>query len=338
MLVFAGVGAVASQMAATRRLALELATGVIVVAFLVRVIADTAGDLAWLRWATPLGWAEELRPFADPQPAALIPAIVAGTLLLALGGSIAVRRDVGNGLLRGKDRAAPRLRLLGSPAALALRNERGPVLAWVAGTGAYAVVIGLLATTFSPGNISPTLQEQLRKLGGISITTPTGALGLYFLFFVLAVSLFGCAQVSAVRREEADGQLETLFAQPVGRSRWLTGRLLLAATCSTAIALAAGALAWAGAATQHADVSITQMLAAGANCLPTAMLFPGLAALAFAVLPHASTAIAYTLVVAAFLWRLVGELLGAPHWLVDMTPFQHVALVPAQPSEQAPPR
>ena len=331
VLVFAGVGAVASQLASTRRLAVELASGVLVVAFLLRVIADTSSGLGWMRWVTPLGWAEELRPFSGARPAALVPAILAGVLLLLLAGRLAVGRDVGSGLLHGKDSSAPRLRLLGSPTALALRNERGTLLAWLVGTGLYALVIGVLATTFSPSDISANLQEQLRKLGGASITTPTGALGFYFLFFVLAVSLFACAQISAVRREEADQQLETLLAQPISRSRWLVGRLALAAAGTVTVALSAGALAWVGAATQHAGVSLAQMLAAGANCLPTALFFLALAALAFALLPRASTGIAYALVIGTFLWQLVGALLGAPHWLVDLTPFQHVALVPAQP-------
>ena len=49
-----------------------------------------------------------------------------------------------------------------------------------------------------------------------------------FIFFILAVSLFVCAQIGAARQEEADERLETLLALPVGRSGWLGGRLLLA--------------------------------------------------------------------------------------------------------------
>jgi ABC-2 type transport system permease protein len=40
--------------------------------------------------------------------------------------------------------------------------------------------------------------------------------------------------------------------------------------------------------------------------------------------------VAYGLVVVGFLWQLFGSFLGAPGWLVDLTPFRHVALVPAQ--------
>lgn len=37
------------------------------------------------------------------------------------------------------------------------------------------------------------------------------------------------------------------------------------------------------------------------------------------------------MVTVAFLWQLVGSLLGAPRWLADLTPFAHVGLVPTQP-------
>jgi ABC-2 type transport system permease protein len=117
----------------------------------------------------------------------------------------------------------------------------------------------------------------------------------------------------------------------VGRRAWLAGRLLLALGGAVVLALAAGVLAWAGASSQGADVRLGDMLAAGANCLPAALLFLGLSALAFALAPRAAAALAYGLVSGAFVWQLFGAVLGAPRWLVDASPFQHVGLVPAQP-------
>ncbi len=148
---------------------------------------------------------------------------------------------------------------------------------------------------------------------------------------MLAVSLFGVAQVGAARRAEAEQQLETLFALPVGRSRWLGGRLALAAVAAAALCAVAGLFTWAGAGAAGVGVSLPRMLEAGLNCLPVALLFLGVAALAYAVAPRAGGGIAYGLVTIAFLWQLVGSLLGAPSWLVDVTPFAHVALVPTQP-------
>jgi len=75
------------------------------------------------------------------------------------------------------------------------------------------------------------------------------------------------------------------------------------------------------------------MLEAGANCLPPALLFLSLAALAFAVVPRASTGIAYGLVLVAFLWELFGSLLDVPAWTLDLSPFHQIGLVPAESFE-----
>ena len=183
----------------------------------------------------------------------------------------------------------------------------------------------------APGRPRRGLQKQIAKLGVGSITTPAGYLGSLFVFVVLAVSFFVCAQIGAARQEEADQHLETLLAQPVGRLGWLTGRLVLAGGAAATLSLVAGLATWAGAASAGVHVSLPRMLEAGANALPAAMLFLGIATLAYAVLPRASTAIAYGVVTLAFLWQLVGSVVTAPHWLLAATPFAHVALVPVQP-------
>jgi len=329
--VFVGVGALSSQLAPTRRLALELGGAVLALTFLLRVIADTAGGAGWLRWMTPLGWAEQLRPFAGPQPPVLLLPAAASVLLLALSARIALRRDIGTGTLPARDSAAPRLGLLSSPTAQALRSERTSLLVWASGVGVFALILGVVSKSVSSAGIPPGVQRELAKLGSGSIATPTGYLAFVFLFFILTVSLFACAQVGAARHEEADGRLETLLALPVGRTRWLGGRLALAAAGACAISLTAGVLTWIGATSVGIHIELARMLEAGANCLPVALLFLGIAALAYAIVPRMSAGIAYGLLTIAFLWQLVAALLGVPQWLVDLTPFAHVGLVPTQP-------
>jgi len=211
-----------------------------------------------------------------------------------------------------------------------LRAEQTTLVVWLGSVGAFAYIIGVIAKSISAAGISTSLQRELEKLGSGSILTPAGYLGFTFLFFVLAVSLFGVSQVAAARNEEAGEQLETLLALPVGRTRWLGGRILLAAAGAAAISLTAGLLAWAGAASAGAHVSLLGMIEAGANCIPVSLLFLGASALCYAVVPRASTGVAYGLVSVAFLWQLFGALLGAPHWLVEASPFEHVALLPEQ--------
>jgi polyether ionophore transport system permease protein len=329
--VYAGVGALTSQLAPTRRIALELGAAVVALSLLLRVVADTSSGAGWLRWATPLGWAEELRPFTGPHPLVLLLAVTASALLLIPAAWIADRRDIGTGLLAPPDTATPRLRLLSTPTTQALRSERGLLIAWLSSVAAFAFVLGMVSTSISSAGISSSMQRELAKLGSGSILTPTGYLAFVFIFFILAVSLFACGQIGAARHEEADERLETLLSLPVSRRAWLGGRLLLAACGAMTISVLAGLFTWAGAASEGVAISLPRMLEAGANCLPVALLFLGIAALAYAIAPRASVGLAYGLVTVAFLWQLSSSLLGAPRWLVDLTPFAHVGLVPAQP-------
>jgi ABC-2 type transport system permease protein len=328
--VFAAVGALASQVAPTRRLALEIGSGALGLTLALRVIADTSSGLGALRWATPLGWAEELRPFGGPRPAVLLAPALAVVLGAAAAERIAVRRDVGRGLVSPRDSAPPRTMLLSSPAAVALRGERASLAAWAAGIGFFAVIVGVLSTSFTPHNIPLTLQRQLHRLGGASIITPKGAMGFYFLFFLLIIALFVCSQIAAARREESEERLETLLALGVDRRRWLAGRLALAGGGASALALTASVFAWAGAASQNAGIPPARMLEAGANCLPAALLFGAVGAAAYALLPRAAVGVAYGAVCAAFMWDLFGSLLRVPAWTLELSPFHHVAPVPAE--------
>jgi ABC-2 type transport system permease protein len=329
--VCAAIAALAAQLAPTRRIALELAGSTIGLLFLFRVLADTVNGLSWLRWATPLGWAEELRPFADPQPLVLFVPIATTALIFALAAALADRRDIGTGVLPSRDSAEPRTRLLRSTTGQALRSQQGALIAWTGCVAAFSFILGTVAKSISPADVSTSVRHSIAKLGSGSIATPTGYLAFVFIFLVLAVSVFVCTQIGAARQEELDQRLETIVALPVGRPRWLAGRIALAAVAAAGISVIAGLLAWAGASAGGAHVSLPRMIEAGANALPTALLFLGIAALAYAAAPRASAAITYALITVSFLWQLVGSLLAAPRWLLDLTLFAHVAAVPTQP-------
>jgi ABC-2 type transport system permease protein len=328
--VFAGVGAVASQVAPSRRLAMGLGTIAVAAALLLRVVADTSSGATWLRWLSPLGWAEEARPFTGAQPLVLLLPAATSALLFVLAWRTAARRDVGTGLIHARDSSPPRLWLLSSPAAQALRAAGGTLIAWASGIAIFALILGVVSESVSSADISENVQRQVAKLGSGNIATPTGYLVFVFIFFILTVSLFVCAQVGATRNDEEEQRLETLLALPVGRARWLGGRLLLGVAGAALLSVVSGLFTWAGAASAGVDVSAARMLEAGANCMPVSLLFLGLAALAYAVVPRASAGVAYGLVTVAFVWQLVGQLAGAPDWLVDVTPFAHVGLVPTQ--------
>jgi len=328
--VFAGWGAVSSELAATRRGATGLGLLGVAAAFLLRVLADTVPGLGWLGWTTPLGWVEQVRPFAGARPAVLLLPLAATAALLLLAGRLAAGRDVGSSVLPARDTAAPRPALLGSPAAFALRGQSAAVATWLLAVAAIAFVLGIVSDSISSADVPADVRRQLAKFGAGSILTPLGYLGFAFVFVVVAVSAYACSQAAAARREE-EGQLETLLAQPVTRTRWLVGRLAVAMLALAAVALTAGLAAWAGARAAGVHVALPRLLEAGANALPSGVLFLGIATLAGAAVPRAGAAIAYGLLTVSFLWQLVGTLLAPPRWVLDLTPFAHVAPVPAKP-------
>lgn len=328
--VFAGIGAMASQLAATRRIALALGVAGMALFWLLRVLSDTLGGAAWLRWATPLGWAEALRPFAGARPLVLVLPVATSVALVVGAARISASRDVGTGLIPAADTAPASGRLLSSPTAQALRLQRGVLTSWAVGFAAFGAILGMISTSVSTAGISKNMQKDFAKFGGGSIVSPTGYLSFVFIVFVFAVCLFMCSQVGAAREEELDQRLETLLAQPVSRNRWLGGRIIVAAVAAGALSLLAGLLTWAGANSQGVHISLPNLLEAGANCLPVSLLFLGIFALVYSQVPRASSAVSYTVVSLAFLWYLVGALVGAPRWLLDITPFEHIGLVPAQ--------
>jgi ABC-2 type transport system permease protein len=282
--VFTGIGAVASQLVPTRRGALGLGAAALGVLFLLRILADTVSGAGWLRWATPLGWAELLRPLTDPAPLVLLLPLLTTGLLLVVAAGLARRRDIGAGLLPRRDSADPHLWLLGSSIAQALRGQARVIIAWLAATAAFMTILGVISHSLSTADVPANVQRQIAKLGSGSIVTPTGYIAFLFFFVALAICLFVCTQISRLREDE-EQHLESVLAQPVARWRWLGGRLILTAVAAAAIALATGIAAWVGATAAGVHVPLPSLLEAGANALPVAMLFLGLGGLVYALGP-----------------------------------------------------
>src|SRR6516225_9898812 len=183
--VFAGIGALASQIAPSRRIAAEISGGAVGVFLLLRVIADTVAGAGWLRWVTPLGWAEEMRPFAGARPVVLLLPVAASLLLLGAAARLGATRDVGSGLIPERSGASPRLWLLSSPTAQALRSQRGGLIAWIGSFALFSFILGVVASSISSSGIPASAEHAFAKLGAGSILTASGYLAFVFFFYVL---------------------------------------------------------------------------------------------------------------------------------------------------------
>jgi ABC-2 type transport system permease protein len=76
---------------------------------------------------------------------------------------------------------------------------------------------------------------------------------------------------------------------------------------------------------------LTAALAGGANGLPIAALCVGAALLALGLAPRRVVSVGSLPAVRGFLWLVIADSVDAPRWITDLSPFAHLAAVPAPP-------
>jgi ABC-2 type transport system permease protein len=327
--MFLAVGALTSQLAATRRQAAAYAAWVLGVSYAVRLVADAGLGLHGLIWASPLGWVEELRPLTAPQPLALVPIAALTTVLAAAAVRLAGARDVGAGIVPDRVSSRPHPRLLGGPTALAVRLIRPAVTGWWVAIAISGLLFGLIARS-AGGTISGSSVQVLSKLGSRGNGTDA-VLGVCFLVLAVLVAFAGAGQITAARSEESAGRLDHLLTRPVSRSRWLGGRLLVTVVVLLASGVMAGVFAWAGAASQHAGVSFGSLAGAGMNLVPPAITIAGIGVLALGVWPRGTSIVLYALLAWSLLVVVIGGIGATSHWVLDTSVFHQMASAPAVP-------
>lgn len=322
--MFLAAGALASQLAATRRQAAGLAAAVLGAAFVVRLIADSAAGWTWVRWLSPLGWIDELRPLTGTRPTALVPILA---FIAVLGGAavyLAGQRDLGASILPDRSTARAHTRVLGSPLGLSARLVRNTAISWAVGLAAFGLLMGMVAK--SAGESFP--RRELETLG-LTRGGTLAYLGVAFIIVAALVSTAAAGQVTATREEEAEGHLDNLLVRPVARVPWLAGRLAVAIAMLAVLGVVTGMATWAGAASQQSGISFVHIFVAGVALVPPAVFVLGLGTLAQGVAPRYAGAVAYGVVVWSFLVELIGSAVNANRWLLDLSVFHHLALAPA---------
>ena len=327
--LFLAVGALASQLAPTRRQAAGYAAGVLGVSFALRLIADSGTGLDWLRWVTPLGWVEQLRPLTSPHPLLLLPL---GGLVAAMAGlaiQLAGSRDLGASVIPDSSSASPHTRLLSGPTGLTVRLARGVLLAWGLSIAVGALMMGLIAK--SVGSVLSTTagdRVTFAKLG----YRGSGAeqyLAITFLLVALMSALVAAGQLSALRGEESEGRLDHLLVRPLSRYRWLADRLAVVTSFLLVAGLITGVMCWLGAASQDTGVGLATLLGAGLNVVPPAVFVVGVGVLTFGWWPRAVSPVTYGLIAWSFLVEIIGGIVDASHWVLDTSLFHQIAAAPA---------
>ncbi|MBY6413014.1 ABC transporter permease [Rhodococcus sp. BP-252] len=324
--VFAGVGAVAAQIGPRARLARGYALTVLAVAFALRAVGDAgSGTLSWL---SPIGWSAQLRPFADERWWVTTLSAGAAAVTIATAVALARARDVGSGLVADRLGPASAPASLTGVYSLAWRQHRGSLAAWTVGLGVFAAILGSAANSVGDQlGGSEAVADALAAFGGDSLVQS---------YVAAIISIIGIAAaayaVSAVLRahtEEEDAHAEWVVSASVGKVRWLASHLTFAMAGPALAMLVVGLAAGLTYGTGVGDVGsvLPGVLGAALSQLPAVWVLVGVAVVLFGALPAWSTAV-WAVVAGVVLLGQVGEVIGLPQVILDISPFTHVPHLP----------
>ncbi|WP_328992157.1 ABC transporter permease [Kribbella sp. NBC_01245] len=329
-LAFTAIAGLTAQLTEGARTANGYAVAILGASFVLRAAGDAsaADGPRWLSWLSPIGWSQQIRPYAGDRWLVVLLPLALAVVLTAAAYSLVRRRDVGAGLVRPKPGPATAARSLRSPLALAWRLQRGSLFGWSVGFLLLGAVVGNIATNVGSIADSPAAQDMIRKLGGVGgltdafLATEMGMMGLI-------ASAYGIQAAMRLRSEETSLRAEPLLATGVTRTRWMLSHITIAFAGTAFLILVAGLGAGlsAGASLGDTGHQVGRLLAAALVQLPAVWVVTGLVIAFFGLLPKATIA-GWAFFAAFLLIGQFGPLFELPQWLMDLTPYAHTPNLP----------
>ncbi|NNN36657.1 ABC transporter permease [Streptomyces sp. S3(2020)] len=321
-MVFATMAAIVAQLTESARLARGLTAGVLGAAFVLRAAGDSARDdgSSALTWLSPLGWLENLRPYADERWWVLLLFAAAVAVQASVAYGLAGRRDVGMSFL--PTRPGPAAGRLNSAGALAWRLQRGSVYGWSLAFFVVGIVYGGLTDGVADlvGD-NARAREIFERMGGQNDLTDAFLASMVAMMGLVA-ALYVVGSVLRLHAEETSGRAEPVLANAVGRVRWAAGHLAVAFGGVVLLMLLTGlgfAVGYGGQVGPILGACLVQVAAV--------WVIGGLAVALYGLLPRLAPA-AWGVAGAVLLIGWVGPALDAPRAVLDVSPFGHLPKLP----------
>ena len=325
--VFTGVALLAAQLTSSTRATYGLTGAVLGLAYVLRAVGDVGYPA--LTWLSPIGWYQAMHAFSGVRwwPALLLLATAAATL----GGAYAVfgRRDFGVGVFPSRPGPARAPAGLRSGLGLAWRLHRGAVLGWSLGLFFVGLAYGSLGSQV--GDLvgdSETTRDVIAQ-GGTDLVDGFYATAL--LTLALLASGYAISAALRPRAEEEAGRVEELLATGLSRSAWQLGHLAIVVAGTLVVLLSGGlglGVGYAGATGDRG--AIASYAVETLQYVAPVLLLAGVAALLHGLVPRWAS-LAWIGLGVAVVVAFFGPLLRLPQGLQDLSPFEHLALVPAEP-------
>ncbi len=333
---FAGVTAVAAQLSSSARSTAAVTGSVLALAFAMRAVGDLAGDGPWhlLTWLSPLGWAQQVRPFHGDRFGVGLLAVTFMAAAVALAYGLRSRRDVGAGLVA--DRPGPAHSRMSSPLALAWRLQRGAMAGWSLGLLLGGALLGGLASNVKGFVDSPEAESMIRQLGG-NAAIADAFLAAEFGILAVVVAGFGVAAALRLLGEETSDRAELTLSTATSRWTWLMSHVTLALVGSAWILLllGLGGSAADAATTGSLTGSLGRIMPAALVQIPAVWVVVGVAVLLYGVSSRIALG-SWAVLAGCLLLGQLADLLNLPDWVAEASPFSHVPHLPGGPVQALP--
>ena len=336
--VFASVAAVTAQLSSSTRGASGAAAGVLGASFVVAGAANMAGDVdgtgvrvesAWPVWLSPIGWGQQMRPFAGDHWEVLLLCVPMVLLCVALAAVLTTRRDFGLGMVPQRQGHAHAPRTLRSAFGLAWRLQRGTLAGWCIAMLGFGLVMGGMVEQVQ--GVTGSGRDWYERVGGSDQIVDAYRASMLQMA-AMAAAVYVVQVLLRMAGEEANGYLEPVLATATSRTRWAVAHALNAAMGAAVLlavfsigAAVAGAAVLGGTAEQ-----LRTLLGAAMTQLPAVLAVAAAVFALVALLHRRAHAAAWAVIIASILaGPLFGPTFGLPQWAQNLSPLTHAPKAPA---------
>jgi ABC-2 type transport system permease protein len=220
--------------------------------------------------------------------------------------------------------------LLSSPLGLAVRLQRGALIAWTVSLALLGAVYGgvgeAVETLFADNP-----QAQIFFPGTSSAGLVDAYLATIFAFEALLAAAFAVSSVLRARAEEASGRAEPVLATATSRSAWLGGHVTVALLGSALLIAASGACtALVRAVATGEGSAFGRLFAASLAYVPAVWVLAGVTVALFGLVPRAAAGLAWGMVAYVLVVTMLARGLDWPAWVDDLSPISWTPLAPIE--------
>jgi ABC-2 type transport system permease protein len=330
-LVFAGVAAITNQLTVSARSATAIAMAILGISYLVRAVGDVLGGAvnpSWLSWMSPIGWGQQVRPYAGDRFVVLFIPVVALVLLVCIAFRLQSMRDLGGGFIPERTGSATAARTLASPLGLAWRLQFPMLAGWFIAYVVLSAVIGSIVNDLSGMLDTPEAQQLITSLGG-GDNVMKSFVSMEFGIIAFVTAAYGIVTVRRLTAEESSGHAEVLLATQISRKSYVLSHLWIGLVGTFLLTLTQGCVFALAGAVQSGDYSqIGLTITAALVTLPAIWVMIAIVIAAYGV-NSAFTFTGWVFLIGFLLIAELGALLSWPQWLMNSSPFAQIPHLPA---------